>query len=168
MINLPQCRTDVIPSDENNAGGSPELDEDHPHGVTEGTPVLVGHPNTQGGGCLLSSLVDQSGRDDVLDAGPGVAPSDSHQELQAVGAEGDGGWRDQGQEGKDGLPGPVGIPPALRQEQGLEVVTEGDGDDGEVRAEREHREESEEDVKREQKPGVGRRRLGGRKLFDKP
>ena len=46
------------------------------------------------------------------------------------------------------------------------MVAEGDGDDGEVRAEREDREESEEDVKREEKPGVGRRRLE-RKLFYK-
>ena len=157
----------MIPSDENDAGGSPELDKDNPRCVTEGTFILVSDSNTQRGGGLLPSLVDQGGWDDVLDARPGVAPGDAHQELQAVGGQGDGGGRDQGQEGEDRLPGPVGIPPALRQEQGLEVVTEGDGDDGEVRAEREDREEREEDVKREEKPGVGRRRLG-RKLVYKP
>ena len=168
MINLPpQGRTDVIPSDKNDAGPGPELDEDHPHGVTEGTLVVVGDAHTQGGGSLLASLVDQGGGDDVLDPGPGIAPGDPHQELQAVGGQGDCCWRDEGQEREHGLPGPVGIPPALRQEQGLEVVTEGDGDDGEVCAEREDREEREEDVKREEKPGVGWRWLG-RKLFYKP
>ena len=149
----------MIPRDKDDAGGRPELDEDHPHGVAEGTLVVVGDAHTQGGGGLLPGLVHQGGRDDVLDPGPSVAPSDSHQELQAVGAEGDCGRRDQGQEGKDGLPGPVGIPPALRQEQRLEVVTQGDGDDGEVCAESEDWEEGEEDVKREEKPGVGRRWL---------
>ena len=127
--------------------------------MAEGTLVVVGDAHTQGGGGLLPGLVHQGGRDDVLDPGPSVAPSDSHQELQAVGGQGDGGGRDQGQEGEDRLPGPVGIPPALRQEQRLEVVTQGDGDDGEVCAEREDWEEGEEDVKREEKPGVGRRWL---------
>ena len=97
----------MIPSYKDDAGRRPELDKDHPHGVAEGTLVLVGDADTQGGGGLLASLVHQGGRDDVLDAGPGVAPSDSHQELQAVGGEGDGGGRDQCQEGEDRLPGPV-------------------------------------------------------------
>ena len=73
-----------------------------------------------------------------------------------MGGEGDGGGRNQCQQREDRLPGPVRIPPALSEEQGLEVVAEGDGDDGEVRAEREDREEREENVKREEKPGVGR------------
>ena len=151
----------MIPSYKDDAGRRPELDKDHPHGVTEGTLVVVGDAHTQRGGGLLPGLVDQGGRDDVLDPRPGVAPGDSHQELQAVGGEGDGGGRDQGQEGEDSLPGPVGIPPALSQEQRLEVVTQGDGDDGEVCAECEDREQREEDVKREEKPGVGRRWLEG-------
>ena len=154
MINLPHGRTDVIPGDENNAGCRPELDKDHPCGVTEGTLVVVGHPHTQGGGGLLTSLVDQGSWDDVLDAGPGVAPRDPHQELQAVGGEGDGCWREESQEGEEGLPGPVRISSALREEQGLEIVAQGDGDDGEVCAECEDREEREEDVEREEKPGV--------------
>ena len=157
----------MIPCDEHYARDGPELDEHHPPGVAEGAGVMIGHTHPQGGASLLPGLVDQGGRDDVLDPGPSVAPSDSHQELQAVGGEGDGGGRDQGQEGEDRLPGPVGIPPALSEEQGLEVVAQGDGDDGEVCAEREDREEREEDVKREEKPGVGWRWLG-RKLFHKP
>ena len=151
----------MVPSDKNDAGRSPELDKDHPHAVTEGTLVVVGDSNPQGGGCLLPSLVDQSSRDDVLDPGACVAPRDAHQELQTVGSQGNGCGRDECQQREEGLPGPVRISPALSEEQGLEVVTEGDGDDGEVCAESEDREEREEDVKREEKPGVGWRWLGG-------
>ena len=97
----------MIPSDENNASGRPELDKDHPHVVSEGTPVVVGHTNTQGGGGLLASLVDQGGGDDVLDPGPGIAPGDPHQELQAVGGQGDRCGREEGEEGEESLPGPV-------------------------------------------------------------
>ena len=151
----------MIPSDKNDAGRCPELDKDHPHGVTEGTLVVVGDADTQRDGCLLASLVDESGWDDVLDPSPGVAARETHQELETVRGQGDCcGW-DESQEGEESFPGPVGISPALREEQGLQVVAEGDGDDGEVCAEREDREEREEDVKREEKPGVGWRWLGG-------
>ena len=47
LINLSHCGTDVIPSDEDDTSGGPELDEDHPHVVPEGAPVVVPHTNTQ-------------------------------------------------------------------------------------------------------------------------
>ena len=80
----------MIPSDKNDTGHGPELDKDHPHGVTEGTLVVVGDAHTQGGGSLLASLIDQGSRHDVLDPRACVAPRDAHQELQAVGSQGNG------------------------------------------------------------------------------
>ena len=89
---------------------------------------------------------------------------DTDQQLEAVCGHGDGGGREEGEEREERGPGPVAVAAALGQEHRLEVVAERDGDDGEVGAQREHREEREKDVKREEKPGVGRRWLG-RKIF---
>ena len=151
--------TDVIPCDKYDAGDGPQLDEDHPQCVAEGTLVVVGHAHSQLVGGLLPGVEDEGGGHDVLYARPRVAARDAHQQLQAVRGQRDGGGRDEGQQGEDGLAGPVGVPAALSQEQGLEVVTQRDGDDGEVGAEGEHWEECQEDVQSEEKPGVGRRGL---------
>ena len=132
--------TDVIPGDKYDAGGGPQLDEDHPQCVAEGTLVVVGHAHSQLVGRLLPGVEDEGGGHDVLYARPRVAARDAHQQLQAVRGQRDGGGRDEGEQGEEGGAGPVGVAPALGEEEGLEVVTQSDGDDGEVCAEGEHRE----------------------------
>ena len=77
---------------------------------------------------------------------PGIASSDADQELERVGGHGHAGRRDQGQQREEKGPRPVGVGPALRQAQRLQVVGEGDGDDGEVGGEGEDRKEGEEVV----------------------
>ena len=84
---------------------------------------------------------------------------DTDQQLEAVCGHGDGGGREEGEEREERGPGPVAVAAALGQEHRLEVVAERDGDDGEVGAEGEHREQRQEDVQREQEPVVRRRRL---------
>ena len=92
----PDRRTDVVPGDEDDAGGGPQLDEHHPERAPEGTLVVVVDPDPQLAAALLPGLEDQGGGDDVLDAGPGVAAGDPHQELQAVRGQRYGRGRHQG------------------------------------------------------------------------
>ena len=146
----------MIPRDEHDARDGPQLDEHDPHVVAEGAGVVVGHAHAQGGAGLVPGLVDQGNGNNVLDPGSGVTPGDPHQELQAVRGHGDGGGRDEGEQGEDGGAGPVGVASALGEEERLEVVTQSDGDDGEVGAEGEHREQGQKDVQRKQEPGIGR------------
>ena len=145
----------MIPRDEHDARDGPELDEHHPPCVTEGAGVVIGHAHPQGWPGLLSGLVDQGRGDDVLNPRPGVAAGYADQELQAVGGHGNGGGRDEGQQGEDGRAGPVRVAPALSQEEGLKIVAQGYRDNREVGAQGEHREQGKEDVQRKQKPGVG-------------
>ena len=50
-----------------------------------------------------------------------------------MGGHGHGGGRPQGQQGEEQGAGPVGVAAALRQEQRLQVVAQGDGWVGRVR-----------------------------------
>ena len=81
-----------------------------------------------------------------------------------MGCHGDQSGGEESQQGEEEGTSPVTISSPLCQEERLQVVAQGDGDDGEVCAECEDREEREEDVEREEKPGVRWRWLG-RKLF---
>ena len=128
----------MIPGDEHDAGDGPQLDEHHPPGVAEGAGVVICDANSQGRVRLLPGLVDQGRGDDVLDPRSGVAAGDADQELEAVGGHRDHRGRDEGQQGEHGGAGPVGVAPALGQEEGLEVVAQGNRDNREVGAQGEY------------------------------
>ena len=104
-------------------------------------------------------MKDQDGGYDVLYPRPGVAAGYADQELKGVRRHCHAGRRDQRQQREQDGPRPVGVHPTLRQAQRLQVVGEGYGDDWKVSGEREHWEESQEDMKCVLQPGIGLGRL---------
>ena len=144
----------MIPRDEHDARDCPQLHKHDPHGVSEGTLVVVGHAHTQGGPRLEPGLIDEGGGDDVLDPRSGVTPGDADQELETVRGHGDHCGGNQGQQREQGFPGPVGISSAVCEEERFEIVTESDRDDREVGAEGEDGEKGKKHVQREQEPRV--------------
>ena len=69
-----------------------------------------------------------------------------------MGGHGNYGWGTESQEREHGVACPVGVAATIGEEERLEVVAEGDGDDGEVGAESEDREQGEENVESEHEP----------------
>lgn len=135
---------DDVGCDEHEAGAGPQQNKPHPEGVAERRPVLVDGISAHHGLQMAPGVVHEAGGDNVLDPCAGIGSRDPHQGLQVVGAEGhhDGGH--QGNEGKhDAVHHPrVGAPVPV--EQGLPVVAQRDGDDGEVGADGENRKQAQE------------------------
>ena len=135
---------DDVGCDEHEAGAGPQQNKPHPEGVAERRPVLVDGISAHHGLQMAPGVVHEAGGDNVLDPCAGIGSRDPHQGLQVVGAEGhhDGGH--QGNEGKhDAVHHPrVGAPVPV--EQGLPVVAQRDGDDGEVGADGENWKQAQE------------------------
>ena len=71
-----------------------------------------------------------------------------------MGGHGNDGRGTESQEREHGVAGPVGVAATISEEERLEIVAEGDGDDWEVGAESKHGKECKEDVKRKQEPRI--------------
>ena len=67
---------------------------------------------------------------------------------------GNKGGRKEGEQGKEEGAGPIAVSPPLCQEQCLQVVAEGDGDDREVGGEGEDGKEREKAVTSIEQPGI--------------
>lgn len=143
-FSFPGVSQDDVGCDEHEARAGPQPNKPHPEGVAERRPVLVDGIPAHHGLQMAPGVVHEAGGDNVLDPCAGVGSCDAHQGLQVVGAEGhhDGGH--QGDEGKhDAVHHPrVGAPVPV--EQGLPVVPQCDGDDGEVGADGENWKQAQE------------------------
>lgn len=112
--------------------------------MTEGTLVFVDGVPPQHGLQVAPAAVDQAGGDDVLDPRAGVGSCNPHQRLQIVGEEGHSDGRHQGDERKHHAVHHPRVGAAIAVEQRLPVVAERHGDDGEVGADGEDREQAQE------------------------
>lgn len=135
---------DDVGCDKHEAEGSPQQNEPHPEAVAEGWPVLVDGISAHHRLQVAPGVKDEEGWDNVLDPCTGIGPRDSHQGFQVVCAE---GHHDGGHERNEGKYHSVHHPrvgTSVPVEQGLPVVSKRDGDDGEVGADGEDREQAEE------------------------
>ena len=115
---------------------------------------MVDDTNPQRGSGKIPWLINQRRGHNVLYPSSSVTSSDSNQELQVVGGHGNDGGGTESQEREHGVACPVGVAATIGEEERLEVVAEGDGDDWEVGAESEDREQGEENVESEHEPWV--------------
>ena len=94
----------------------------------------------------LPCIENQSCWNNILYPSSSIAPCYTNQELQRVRRHRHTGRGDQSQEREENSACKPGVRSTLGEEQGLEVVGEGQGDDGEVGGQGEHREQGEEEV----------------------
>ena len=116
--------------------------------------MLVSHPHPDGLRGLLPGVVHQGCWHHILYPCPCIASGQTHEKLKRVRCHGNSSWRQESEQREEEGASPVAVPPSLGQEQRLQVVAEGDGDDGEVCWESEDREEREEAVAGVEQPGV--------------
>ena len=110
-------------------------------GRLEGVGVKVEVADTPAG------QEDQASGDDILDEGACVRAGHPHQELDVAGEKGNGERHQQHQQREEQSveKGAIATPPAVlvKSQDVLEVVTQGDADDGEAGGDGEDRKEGE-------------------------
>lgn len=133
-----------INRDQQHTNNSPDNNENQPTAAAERTRKLITHPLSDDLGSLFPRVINQQRRYQILDTSSRVRTRNAHQYGQILRTHGYQVGRQDSEHGKSELAqaetvGLVGI-----EKEGLEIVSQGDGDDGETGAESEHGKKGEE------------------------